>query len=90
MTSMLHGLLQAATSAVQDTSAAAAAAGAGTGGAYVARPGGPPDTSAYMWAGYAIALVVYGGYILLLQRRIARTRNASGIDTSRAGRNAES
>ena len=78
MTGALHWVLQAA-AAVQDTAGAVGAAGAG--GAYVTRPGGPPDTSAYMWAGYAIALVVYGGYIVLLQRRIARTRDASRRDT---------
>lgn len=76
----------------QDTTGAgaaagAAAAGAVTGGAYVARPGGPPDTASYMWAGYAITLIVYAAYILLLQRRIARTRSASRAGASRAGRN---
>lgn len=42
--------------------------------AYVPRPGGAVDTSAYMWAGYAIAALVYGGYIVLLRRRMARVR----------------
>ena len=42
--------------------------------AYVARPEGPPDTSGYMWAGYAITAVVYAGYIALLLRRMSRVR----------------
>ena len=42
--------------------------------AYVARPSGPPDTVSYMWAGYAVALVCFGGYIVMLARRIARTQ----------------
>ncbi|MES2523594.1 MAG: hypothetical protein V4617_12895 [Gemmatimonadota bacterium] len=79
MTGIVHGLLQALSAAAQDT----AAGSAGVGGAYVARPGGPPDTAAYMWAGYAIALIVYGGYIVLLQRRIARTRDTSRRDALR-------
>jgi hypothetical protein len=41
---------------------------------YVARPGGPVDTSPYMWAGYAITALVYGGYIALLLRRLSRAR----------------
>jgi len=40
--------------------------------AYVPRAGGPIDTSAYMWAGYAITLVIYGLYIALLFRRMTR------------------
>lgn len=43
-----------------------------SGAAYVARPGGPPDTAAYMWAGYAVALAFYLGWILLMARRIGR------------------
>lgn len=42
--------------------------------AYVPRAGGPPDTSAYMWAGYAITALCYGGYLWLLLRRMARER----------------
>jgi hypothetical protein len=45
---------------------------------YVPRPGGPVDTSPYMWAGYAVAFIVYGGYIALLLRRLARVRKGSG------------
>ena len=41
---------------------------------YVARPGGPVDTSPYMWAGYAITAIVYGAYIALLLRRLSRAR----------------
>lgn len=44
--------------------------------AFVPRPDGPVDTSGYMWAGYAISFVVYGGYIALLLRRLARARRA--------------
>jgi len=46
--------------------------------AYVARPDGPVDTSAYMWAGYAISAIVYGGYIMLLVRRMSRARRERG------------
>jgi hypothetical protein len=49
-------------SAVQDTVA------------YVPKAGGPPDSSRYMWAGYAIALLAYGAYAALLVRRIADER----------------
>ena len=45
---------------------------------YVPRPGGPVDTSPYMWAGYAVAAIVYGGYIALLLRRLSRVRKGSG------------
>ncbi len=44
--------------------------------AFVPKPGGPPDTSAYMWGGYAVAAIVYVGYVLLLRRRMANTRRA--------------
>jgi hypothetical protein len=44
--------------------------------AYVPKAGGPPDSSGYMWAGYAIVAVTYGGYIVLLLRRMARARKA--------------
>jgi hypothetical protein len=44
--------------------------------AYVPRAGGPPDTMSYMWAGYVIAAVVYGAYIVLLLRRTARVKAA--------------
>lgn len=57
--------------------------------AYVARPSGPPDTVSYMWAGYLVALVCFGGYIVMLAQRIARTQaalDASALDaSSRAG-----
>jgi hypothetical protein len=49
-------------SAVQDTVA------------YVPKAGGPPDSSRYMWAGYAVSLVAYGAYALLLLRRLADER----------------
>lgn len=42
--------------------------------AYVPKAGGPPDSSGYMWAGYAITAVAYGGYIVLLLRRVARAK----------------
>jgi hypothetical protein len=42
--------------------------------AFVPKAGGPPDSSGYMWAGYAIAAVAYGGYIVLLLRRMARAK----------------
>lgn len=41
--------------------------------AYVARSGGPPATESYMWAGYAVALLCFGGYLVLMARRIARS-----------------
>ena len=53
--------------------------------AYVARPSGPPDTVSYMWAGYLVALVCFGGYIVMLARRITRTQaalDASALDAS--------
>lgn len=42
--------------------------------AYVPKAGGPPDSSGYMWAGYAITALCYGGYVWLLLRRMARER----------------
>jgi hypothetical protein len=45
--------------------------------AFVPKQGGPPDTSRYMWGGYAVAAIVYVGYVLLLRRRIANTRRGS-------------
>jgi hypothetical protein len=42
--------------------------------AYVPKVGGPPDSSGYMWAGYAIVAATYSGYIVLLLRRMARAR----------------
>lgn len=42
--------------------------------AYVAKPSGPPDTSSYMWAGYIVALGLYLAYIVLMMRRIARSK----------------
>jgi len=50
--------------AVQDSSAVA----------YVPKASGPPDSSPYMWLGYAITFAAYGGYIVLLLRRMARAR----------------
>jgi len=44
--------------------------------AYVPKAGGPPDSSGYMWAGYAITAVAYGGYLVLLLRRMALARKA--------------
>ena len=44
--------------------------------AYVPKAGGPPDSSGYMWAGYAITAVAYGAYIALLLRRMARAKRA--------------
>jgi hypothetical protein len=59
----------------QDSSMAAPAPVATEGQvSYVPRAGGPPDTSAYMWAGYAITALCYGGYVWLLLRRMARER----------------
>ena len=42
--------------------------------AYVPKAGGPPDSSGYMWAGYAITAAAYGGYIVVLLRRMARAK----------------
>lgn len=42
--------------------------------AYVPKAGGPPDSSGYMWAGYAITLAAYVGYTVLLLRRMARAK----------------
>jgi hypothetical protein len=42
--------------------------------AYVPKAGGPPDSSGYMWGGYAITAAAYGGYIVLLLRRMARAK----------------
>ena len=50
---------------VQDTAGAVA---------YAPKAGGPPDSSGYMWAGYAITAIAYGGYIVLLLRRMARAK----------------
>ena len=33
--------------------------------AYVTKPSGPPDSSAYMWAGYAVTAAAYGGYLVV-------------------------
>ncbi len=46
------------------------------GAAYVPRAGGPPDTRGYMWIGYAVSLVLYSWYIVMLLRRHAATRRA--------------
>ncbi len=42
--------------------------------AYVPKASGPPDSSGYMWAGYAITAVAYGGYIVLLFRRMSQAK----------------
>jgi hypothetical protein len=42
--------------------------------AYAPKAGGPPDSSGYMWAGYAITAAAYSGYIMLLLRRMARAK----------------
>ena len=50
--------------------------------AYVPRAGGPVDTSAYMWAGYAVTWLAILLYIVLLFRRIWRARALpTGADT---------
>ncbi len=49
-----------------------------SGAAYVARPNGPPDTSGYMWGGYAVGAVILLGYLVLLLRRQARERRLLG------------
>ena len=42
--------------------------------AYVPKVSGPPASEGYMWAGYVIALGCYAGYIVLMARRIARSK----------------
>ena len=44
--------------------------------AYVPKAGGPPDSSSYMWIGYAITFAADGGYSVLLLRRMARARRS--------------
>jgi len=44
--------------------------------AYVPKAGGPPDSSNYMWAGYAVTVAAYGGYIAILLRRMSRAKRA--------------
>lgn len=51
------------TAAVQDTVA------------YVAKTSGPPASEPYMWAGYAITIGAYAAYIVLMARRIAKSKN---------------
>jgi len=46
------------------------------GAAFVPKAGGPPDTSGYLTAGYIVAFAIFGGYIVLLLRRMAQTRRA--------------
>lgn len=60
------------------TPLAAPTAGQDTAGtvAFVPKAGGPPDSSGYMWAGYAITAAAYAGYIVLLLRRMARAKRA--------------
>lgn len=66
----------ALTATVQDTSASPTQTGQGD-VAFVPKAGGPPDTSSYMIAGYAVTFVLYGAYILVTLRRLARARRAS-------------
>jgi hypothetical protein len=42
--------------------------------AYVAKTSGPPASEAYMWAGYAITLGTLAAYIVLMVRRVGRSR----------------
>jgi hypothetical protein len=42
--------------------------------AYVAQRSGPPATEGYMWAGYAITFVSLAGYVVLMARRIAKSK----------------
>lgn len=42
--------------------------------AYVPKVSGPPASEGYMWAGYVVALGCYVGYIVLMARRIARSK----------------
>lgn len=42
--------------------------------AYVTKASGPPATEAYMWAGYAVTLGTLFGYIVLMARRIAKSK----------------
>ena len=57
-----------AVASVQDTSGKVA---------YVPKAGGPPDSSGYMWGGYAITAIAYGGYIALLLRRMSRAKRGT-------------
>lgn len=43
--------------------------------AYVTQRSGPPATESYMWAGYAITLGALAGYIVLMVRRISKSKN---------------
>lgn len=42
--------------------------------AYVAKASGPPASEPYMWAGYAITLGAYAGYIVLMASRISKSK----------------
>lgn len=42
--------------------------------AYVPKVSGPPASEGYMWAGYAVTLACYGAYIVLMARRISRSK----------------
>jgi hypothetical protein len=42
--------------------------------AYVAQRSGPPATEGYMWAGYAITFVSLVGYLVLMVRRVAKSK----------------
>jgi hypothetical protein len=43
--------------------------------AYVAKREGPPATEAYMWAGYAITVGTLLAYVVLMARRIAKSKH---------------
>ena len=43
--------------------------------AYVTQRSGPPATEAYMWAGYVITLGTLLAYLVLMARRIAKSKN---------------
>ena len=68
---------KATTSASPETTVTPTQSPQGGGAAYVPRAGGPPDTRGYMWAGYAVGLVLYGWYIIMLLRRHAALRRTS-------------
>lgn len=61
--------------ATQDTSASAA---------YVTRPNGPPDNGRFMNGAYAVAVVIYASYIVLMVRRMAAARRTTAARASAA------
>ncbi|WP_396223086.1 hypothetical protein [Gemmatimonas sp.] len=42
--------------------------------AYVAKREGPPATESYMWAGYVITVGTLLAYLVLMARRIAKSK----------------